>query len=365
MSERKFTSANILAIIAFAILFIIAIWSGIQIVKIAPRVIGGSSFFSFFQGNPEIELLLDKGTVKNSEEFTVKWNLKGKIDGGTISFLYKCSDGVVLNVFDDISGEYKVLPCNAPFNMPLDSKELKVKAENTSSEKLRDVMLAIVYTNSKGEKVKDIKKISVENPNADTDISDLDDVQNDNGNGSENKNDNGETANDNTDNNNNQDLNSGKEGVVNSSTQSNTTSGARQSGVKKSPNSQCQSKVYGKPDLSIHNLRVGVLDSNGYLVKKSTFYEGETITIKFTVSNYGTKTSPVWYFQALLPTRDGQIYTSQAQPKIAPCSGRFYTLRVQNPKKGTHNILVDVDPQNLIRELNEINNSASVNITVY
>ncbi len=339
MAEASKTKpANIIAIIAFIVMVAVAVWSGIQIVKFAPRIFAGYSISNLFKGEPQISLKLDKANIKAKEELRLSWDLTGRVNGGTISFLYKCENGVVFDIYDDLSKSYKTLPCNTPFNMPLSSKSLKIKA-HSSDKNIQDVALAIVYTNNNGEKYKDIKKISIENPSVEQDMTD----------------DTESVAASNT-----------TQNTSDTHTQSNAGNSNKPVNVSTSVSNseQCKSKIYGKPDLSIHHLRIGST-INGYFVEKRTFYEGEAITIKFTISNYGTKTSPAWYFQALLPDRNGNIYTSQAQPSIAPCSGRYYTLKVQNPAKGASKIIINLDPHNLIKELNEINNNESASVTVY
>ncbi len=348
---KKTTPANIIAIIAFVLLVVIAIWSGIQIVKFAPRIFSGSSISDLFKSEPNIELQLNKVNLKKGDEFDIKWNLSGKVNGGAISFMYKCTDGIVFDIYDDLAKKYKTLPCNSPFNMPLSSKSMKLKVKS-ADKNLSDVALAIVYTNAEGKKYKDIKKVSVSNPAVDDTNEDIALANTEGLEFNQDADKEGTVPNQNTN--------------AQEETNNNTTEIANntQRSDAKNTSNKCTSKVYGKPDLSIHHLKIGSIVA-GQFVQKSTFYRGETIVVKFTVSNFGTKTSPSWYFQALLPNRNGEIYTSKAQPAIAPCNGRFYTLKVANPKEGTSKILVNIDPHNLIKELNEINNSAKAQITVY
>jgi len=339
--SKNTTPANIFAIVGFALLFVVAIWSGIQVVKYAPRAISGLSVFDLFKSAPSISFGTSKATVKNAEEFEIKWTLTGKLDGGAVSFLYKCAEGASVQVYDDLSKTYKALPCSSPFNMPISSKSLKLKA--FTHKKMQDIALAIVYTNSKGDKIKDIKKITVTNDSAkESDIHELLNAASSTlANISENKEKSGASLN-----------KTGNTGDV-------------QYTRNQQADNRCKSKTFGTPDLSIHNLRTGTIAPNGYFVQKSSFYANETIVVKFTVSNNGTKTSPQWYFQANLPSSDNPVYTSSAQPAIAPCSGRHYTIKVINPAKGSKEIFVNVDPHNLIKETNEVNNNARAFINVY
>ncbi len=353
MSDAQKTSpANIFAILAFALLFVVAIWSGIQIVKFAPRAIGDLGLFSSLKGEPSVSMYLDKAEINPGEELNISWKLEGNVKDGTVSFIYKCEEGIVLDIYDDLSKSYKTLPCNTPYNMPLSSKSLKIRAQS-GGRAMQELVLAIVYTNAEGEKYKDIEKITLKNSNVAADSLEPDTSADG---GEENEE---ELASNNPDTNNNSSSNtasSGKEGTISNETRSpraNTQA------------NKCESKIYGKPDLAVHNLRVGVETPSGNFISKTSFSSSDVITVKFTVSNNGNRTSPAWYFQALLPKLDGQLYSSQAQAAIPPCSGRYYTLRIYNPKKGYSSILISIDPQNLINELNEINNNASKEITVY
>ncbi len=354
MSEKtkSTTPANIFAIVGFALLFIVAIWSGIQVVKYAPRALSG---LSMFEQEPSITMDASKANVQNGEEFELSWKLTGNVDGGAVSFLYKCNDGLSAKVYDDLTKAYKVLPCSSPYNMPVNTRKLKIKMYTNKT--MQDAALAIVYTNAAGEKYKDIKKITIANKNAQEESLEqelLDNASSTLSNLNQGKE--GVTTNNTTEANNESDSN------TSSDTSANNTNGQTNSSAS---NNRCASKAFGTPDLSIHNLRTGTIAPNGYFVQKSSFYANETIVVKFTVSNNGTKTSPQWYFQANLPSSDNPVYTSSAQPAIAPCSGRHYTIKVINPAKGSKEVFVNVDPHNLIKEANEVNNNARAFINIY
>ena len=326
MASEKTSPANIFAVLGFALLLIVAIWSAIQVVKYAPRLFGGSTLS--FSSKPVLDISVDKLTYDSEEEITVKWSANKPLSNGTLSFVYACKEGLVFDIFDTTSNSYKVLPCNAPYNMPLTATELKIKSQPVS--KNTDTTLAIVYTNTNADKIKDVVNITIKgksitqtppttptNPQTPT--------------------------------------------VPDTPTTPNTPTPAQ-------PNDACKSKIYGTPDLLISGLQLGSLAPNGYFAEKSSFAKNERLAIRFYVSNKGTKTSPAWFFNIVSQMSSYPIYTSTTQPEIPPCSGRIYTITIDNPNfisTGNAFMEINVDPQNLIRELNESNNSAVKTFSVY
>ncbi len=341
MAEKNNNPVNIFAILGFALLLIIAVWSAIQVVRFAPRAMEGAGIGSWFKGETKISLKLDKVNFEDGEEFDLKWSLENA-DGGTVSFIYSCQEGVAFDIFDENSKTYKTLPCNTPYNMPVDTDKLALKV-HLNGVRFKEAPIAIVYTDSSSNKIKDIVKISIENKNAN--MANPDTGNNENG-------DKQETA----DNSEQSDAaaTSGKEGTITNATKNNS-----------SANNACVSKSFGTPDLKISNLQTGVIGSNGYFIPKTNFSQNETMYIKFKVSNKGTKTTPYWKFQFLLPTKQKQVYTSKYQARISPCSGRYYTISATSLAPGTQKVIINLDPYKAIKELNEYNNTAQTVVNIY
>ncbi len=348
MDNKKLNPANLFAMIGVAILILVAVWSGFQIIKYAPRALSNISLFNFLQSKPSINIKTDKISFKPGEEINLAWEIKGKLDGGVVSFLYQCTDGVVLEVYDDVNKTYRTLPCETPYNMPLNIKNLKIKLVQSSQN--ISLPIAIVYTNQNGEKYKSIIKISTI---AKDDLVESG-TNNNNQNISQTASSTETTPEETTS------YNTGKEGTVESSVE--RASAATNNNTQ--TNNKCVSKIYGTPDLSIHNLRVGTI-VNGTFIEKHIFSGSETLVVKFTVSNNGNKTTPNWRFDMLSPAKDKPVYMSGLQPKIPPCSGRYYTIKITGLRQGEHEVLVYIDPNNLIKELNEANNKAKNYVKVY
>lgn len=81
-------------------------------------------------------------------------------------------------------------------------------------------------------------------------------------------------------------------------------------------------------------------------------------TARFEIKNVGTRPSGAWAFTANLPTFSGYTYRSPSQKSLNPGDGIVFTLRFDNAAGGT--FTVKADPANAISELNEANNTASV-----
>ncbi len=313
MASSKNTSpANIFAVLGFALLLILAIWSAVQVVKYAPRLFDGSTTpTDIITGKPKVSLNMQQTQYTEDEEINLNWTISNIKDvGGIVSFVYECKDNLEFNVYDDLAKSYKKLPCSTPYNMPTDTKSLTIKPSALTVSETTSA-LAIVYINQQGEKFKDIVNVTIK-----------------------------------------------KKGAATPVTPPTVT-------VPKPDNNKCASKLYGTPDLSILAVQTGYLAPNGYFVQKSTFAKGERIVLKFNVENKGDKTTPSWFFN--LNVAGITSYVSQTQPPIPPCGGRAYTVTIDNPSVVDGSKLVEVilDSANLIREKTEYNNRANTTITVY
>ncbi len=84
---------------------------------------------------------------------------------------------------------------------------------------------------------------------------------------------------------------------------------------------------------------------------------GDT-TIVFTVSNIGNVATGQWFFNYATP--DGDVLSSPTQPSLLPGQGIRYTLRLEDVPAG--DVAIAVDPRNLVRESNVLNNIGVIRI---
>ena len=345
--EKNMSPANIFAIAGFALLFLIAIWSGYQVVKYAPRIFGSNS------SEASIRLSINKKEWDLHEENVLTWKYKNLDENGTVSFIYQCGDGIKFELYNPAVKSFVPLDCNTPFNMPADFKDLKIKAVSANKDSV-EAKIAIVYTNNKGEKIKDIQTLKINKAQATQNIQIDQSVVEDDKEGT--------TLARNQANQSNADLQVARNTVDTQSAQRENVNSTLSTQTQNK--NRCVSKEYGTPDLKLKYLSVGTI-RNGRFITKKSFASWETIVIKFDVTNTGTKKTTYWRFSANLPKTNDSYFKSSAQPSIYPCNGRVYTIKVINPAKGSHRIRVSLDPDNAIREINEYNNSADVYVSVY
>lgn len=88
------------------------------------------------------------------------------------------------------------------------------------------------------------------------------------------------------------------------------------------------SAVASYTDLSVSLLAINVYDRrSGAPVSASAIKSGDRVSVQFTVSNIGTQTSGIWYFDALLPASGTHNFLSPAQNPLAPQAGQIFTLQ--------------------------------------
>lgn len=110
-------------------------------------------------------------------------------------------------------------------------------------------------------------------------------------------------------------------------------------------------------DLSISNIQVGVI-RNGVFVNDSYVDSNETPVIRFVISNIGGRATGNWYFNYALPTENVIVYNSGIQSSLRAGDSIQYTIVFNQYSKGRQAVGIYIDPQNIVSESNEINNSS-------
>lgn len=122
---------------------------------------------------------------------------------------------------------------------------------------------------------------------------------------------------------------------------------------------------YGKPDLAIRILQVGLLiNGTNLITTQNQFNYADTVGIKFEIRNDGSINTGPWSFSVSLPSFSTPNYNSNTQISLRPSESIIYTLGFSNlTNQNTGLITINVDPANIINESTEINNTASYMIT--
>ena len=117
----------------------------------------------------------------------------------------------------------------------------------------------------------------------------------------------------------------------------------------------------GKPDLRATLIAVGyVTGATNEFVASSTLHRSDKIAVKFYVENIGTKVSPEWRFNGILPTFPYHVFNSDAQQPIAPGDRIEYTIAFDRSMEGQQEVKIVLDPSLYITELDENNNTLIV-----
>ncbi|MFA7193939.1 MAG: CARDB domain-containing protein [Candidatus Paceibacterota bacterium] len=85
--------------------------------------------------------------------------------------------------------------------------------------------------------------------------------------------------------------------------------------------------------------------------------------IAFTVSNNGGRSTGNWTFNYNTPTSPKETLSSPLQPSLGPNQSILYTLTFNAKASGNQNVVVQLDPTNIISEASETNNIGTITLT--
>lgn len=357
--EKKSKAVNVFAILGFALLLLVAIWSTVQVVKFVPRMFGGDAIKlpSISLGdNSKLKVTLSKLDVASGEPLEVNWEFGKKSDEGVMSFSYGCEPGFHFRLPGATTADYTVLPCNAPYNIPSGDNSMIV-IPVSDSNRYMDASLAITFTDAKGESVRDVASITITNEglssSPDTLTSDTTTQE--------------DTPEVTTTKKAEEEFSGSTKGSVTPAqttpvTQRVTKQVVRYVQVPVTP----YSNPAGLADLEVRILSVGSIDPyTGVIVPKGTLRKGERAAVQFEVKNVGDKTSGNWTYSAELPTNPRYVYAGKMQQALMPGSSATVTVAFDRLVLGHATIAVKVDPYNMVPERNEGNNADARYFSVY
>lgn len=124
----------------------------------------------------------------------------------------------------------------------------------------------------------------------------------------------------------------------------------------------------GPTDLSVRILEQGVVSKDtGEFTASSSPNRADPmyrIAVRFAVENLGTRTSPQWTFNAVLPTYPGNIFSSPSQQALGPGDRIEFTLGFDSVIDADTGVLtVNVDPAGSINESTKANNIIHYTVT--
>lgn len=348
--ERLFgIGLRVLAVISFIAVLSIGMWGSVQVAKAVPNAFSSlaAAIASLSQvfipaSGETLTLSAPALTLASNETFTLSFEHTGKTTDGSYTFRYNCADGVhFVSPSGAESGE--TIFCNVPFHF-LNSANAVALTLVSEKNRFIDVTLFIDFTPN-GETVSSVQgsmDLTIVNENI-----------------------------------------SGSPGTLPPSKPTTPAQGTPSAPAApvKGPETVTTyppqtvaippvSDPNGRVDLSARIIEVGLVNkTTGVFTASSTpsrVPQGERIAVRFAIENAGTKTSPQFAFNAVLPTYPSHIFSSSAQQVLNPGDRIEYTLAFDNFLDGNEGVFtVNVDPTGSVNEPNKTNNIVRYTVTVF
>lgn len=125
----------------------------------------------------------------------------------------------------------------------------------------------------------------------------------------------------------------------------------------------------GFVDLTARVIEVGVVDkTTGAFTASSTpqrVPQNARVAVRFAIENNGTKTSPEFAFNAVLPTYPAHVFSSPMQQALGPGDRIEFTLGFDQFIDATQGeVTINIDPTGRINEPNKVNNIIKYTVVV-
>lgn len=289
---------KIILVIVIIVAFLLLAFA---IVKYVPKAFSNLAGVGTSLSDGPVEVMASNTTLNSGDSFNVSWTNELK-DAGTYSISYGCVDDFSL-LLNTANGLQKLV-CDAPFNLGPETREVGLVAELAKENSFIDTPVKIAFVKEGETTPEAIGEVVVTVRNTDEDVL-------------------GDTT---------------EEKEVEPSKESTST-------PTYSSNTQTVRYAEGSTgslaDLTLSNI---------------TPISG-TRSAQFTVYNIGGRSTGTWYFNYTTPDPLTQVYTSPAQPSIPAGRAMRVTITYNISSFTNENIVVTLDPQNLVPENNETNNT--------
>lgn len=306
--------ANILAVAGFIILIVIIVWGAYHLLRLTGS--GVTSLFSRFGAGDEITVTAPSAAVQSGKSFPLSWKYNPD-ENGTYAILYQCRAGFRFDATSP-SGSIAQVPCGNAFTVGNNtSVTLTPVLSGTSTIEVPISVVFMPSATSSDERPQGSATVRVSANGAAT---------------------------------------SGGTNAVAStpSSGSNAAKGANTGSTVSTGNQAAR-----PADLTVRIIATGVVDMYGNFVQRAPFSPDEIAAVKFDIGNSGGRATGSWYFTASLPTNPAYTYQSPVQASLAPGAHIENILRFRPVAMGGGNVFVSVDPQNVVSESSEGNNTAS------
>lgn len=355
-------ATRVLAVFGFIAILGIGMWGSIKIASGVPGAFSSlaSAFVSltsvFVPANEVITVSTSSLTVQSGVPFSLSWTHAKQAAEGSYTFRYDCADGVY---FDSPtpSGTGATVYCNVPFNFVNANNSISLTPVSTKN-RFVDVAVYVDFTPNGASKAIVTGKtvLTIENDSLGT---------------------------------------SPATGTTPTQTTTQTTTTPTPTITPTTPATRPVTHVTPTPgqtttqtfpvsgtgivqtsnpngsvDLVARVIEVGVINkTTGAFTASSTpslkaMGDQYRIGVRFAVENDGTKTSPQFDFNAVLPTLPSYIFSAPMQQALTPGDRIEFTLAFDSfDNSSAHIFTVNVDPSSRINESTKANNIVHYAIT--
>ena len=313
------TMKGLLGAILVALVIVIVLFS----ISFLPSIMGrissslSAALYSIFVPAQNATITADKSIINTGEDFTINFKNGDTSASGLFAVSYSCDTNTDLLSVE--TNGLKKITCDTPYYLLANDNSIKIRA-NTQNDIARLVITGS-FENNDTQKTEDVGvvRITVKNSSA-------------------------------------------VKAVIPSTTNTAPVSTTANTGTptqSTSVSAPVQSTYYGKADLVIRMLQIGLLNSGTNMISNQTqFSYSDMVGIKFEVRNDGDANTGPWSFTATLPSLSTPIYNSNTQISLKPGESIIFTLGFTNLTNiYSNNITINVDPQNLVAESNKSNNT--------
>lgn len=342
-TRTRFTggATRVLAVFGFIVLIIIGMWGSVRVAQVVPSTLSAiaaaivSVTSIFVPANETISVSAPSLSVMSEAPVTLAFVHENKKNKGSYSFRFSCVDGVTVKAVSS-GGLQEEMLCNTSYPFTPFNNSLTIVPTSTKN-RFVDVEVFIAFTpeNAGTPTIIGSTVLTIENREVSTSPTTIPPTT---------------TPTKPT-------IPTTPRPGTGTSTTYPVTPGAPVS----DPN--------GYVDLTARVIEVGVVDkTTGVFTASSTPSRNPVNArpaVRFAIENIGTKVSPQFMFNAVLPTYPAHIFsTPGAQQALNPGDRIEYTIGFDSVVDATQgDIVINIDPVGGINERNKVNNV--VRYTVY
>jgi hypothetical protein len=322
---KNLTVKGLLGAILIAFVIIIILTSLTFLPSIMGRISNSLSaaLYSIFIPAENATITADKSIINSGEDFTINFKKGDPSVSGLFAISYACNSNADLASVE--TNGLKKINCDTPYYLLDNDNSIKIRA--TTVDSVTRLVITGSFENNDTQKIENVGiiRVAIKNPSTGT--------------------------------------------IIPIPSNSNTTNDNSNDTINNiaTPSVPAQVAYYGKPDLAVRLLQVGLLNSfNNQITNQTQFSYSDMVGIKFEIRNDGDANTGLWYFTATLPSLSTPVYNSNTQISLKPGESIIFTLGFTNLTNIYSNtITISADPLKQIAESNEYNNVIISTITNY